>query len=122
MSELGRSPGRTSAEPTRPAPLSRACAASLRHEIRPAASFRRTFCPFGRLNDGSVEETTFDRYRLNVRIDPRKFEVPKSTSSSKSGGRVAIRAGLVIRRSGTRTCGAGADVSTSTEEADVCAI
>jgi hypothetical protein len=25
----------------------------------------------------TVEETTFDRYRLNVRIDPRKFEVRK---------------------------------------------
>jgi hypothetical protein len=25
----------------------------------------------------TVEETTFDRYRVNVRIEPRKFEVPK---------------------------------------------
>ena len=25
----------------------------------------------------TVEETTFDRYRINPKIDPRKFEAPK---------------------------------------------
>jgi len=25
----------------------------------------------------TIEETTFDRIRINARIDPRKFEAPK---------------------------------------------
>ena len=25
----------------------------------------------------TVEETTFDRIRINAKIDPRKFEIPK---------------------------------------------
>ena len=25
----------------------------------------------------TIEETTFDRFRLNAKIDPRKFEIPK---------------------------------------------
>jgi predicted thioesterase len=25
----------------------------------------------------TIEETTFDRFRINARIDPRKFEAPK---------------------------------------------
>jgi len=24
-----------------------------------------------------IEETTFDRFRINAKIDPRKFEMPK---------------------------------------------
>jgi predicted thioesterase len=25
----------------------------------------------------TIEETTFDRFRINAKIDPRKFEMPK---------------------------------------------
>jgi hypothetical protein len=63
-------PGARTAGSGRAAPVFRRLSGSRRAQASPSASA-------GRLVPTRVEETTFDRFRINAKIDPRKFEMPK---------------------------------------------